>query len=51
MLGHATKDEDDEVRRTAGWALQQLGRIRQAPQLGGAMPEALGAQLPGETEV
>ncbi len=49
MLGHATKDDDGEVRRTAGWALQQLNRIRQAPQLEGNMPEAISGQLSEET--
>lgn len=33
MLGHATEDEDLEVRRTAEWALGQLNRIREAPKL------------------
>lgn len=33
MLGHATEDEDPEVRRTAEWALGQLNRIREAPKL------------------
>ncbi|NEQ48895.1 MAG: hypothetical protein F6K11_02015 [Leptolyngbya sp. SIO3F4] len=33
MLGHATEDEDPEVRRTAEWALEQLNRIREAPKL------------------
>lgn len=33
MLGHATEDEDSEVRRTAEWALEQLNRIREAPKL------------------
>ena len=33
MLGHATEDEDAEVRRTAEWALEQLNRIREAPKL------------------
>lgn len=28
MLGHATEDEDAEVRQTATWALEQLNRIR-----------------------
>ena len=30
MLGHATEDEDPEVRQTATWALAQLNRIRQS---------------------
>lgn len=33
MLGHATEDQDPEVRRTAEWALEQLNRIREAPKL------------------
>ncbi|NEZ63198.1 hypothetical protein D0962_10450 [Leptolyngbyaceae cyanobacterium CCMR0082] len=33
MLGHATEDEDAEVRRTAEWALEQLNRIREAPKM------------------
>jgi peptidoglycan hydrolase-like protein with peptidoglycan-binding domain len=33
MLGHATEDDDPEVRRTAEWALGQLNRIREAPKL------------------
>ena len=33
MLGHATEDEDPEVRRTAEWAMEQLNRIREAPKL------------------
>ena len=33
MLGHATEDEDPEVRRTAEWALGQLNRIREAPKI------------------
>ncbi|MBT9317982.1 HEAT repeat domain-containing protein [Leptothoe spongobia] len=37
MLGHATEDEDPEVRRTAEWALEQLNRIREAPKLKSSM--------------
>ncbi|MEO1403835.1 MAG: peptidoglycan-binding protein [Cyanobacteria bacterium J06635_1] len=33
MLGHATEDEDVEVRQTAQWALEQLNRIRQMPEV------------------
>ncbi|NEP18344.1 MAG: peptidoglycan-binding protein [Leptolyngbya sp. SIO4C1] len=33
MLGHATEDEDAEVRQTAQWALDQLNRIRQTPDV------------------
>ncbi|MEO0459148.1 MAG: peptidoglycan-binding protein [Cyanobacteria bacterium P01_A01_bin.114] len=33
MLGHATEDEDVEVRQTAHWALEQLNRIRQVPEV------------------
>ena len=33
MLGHATEDQDPEVRRTAEWALEQLNRIREAPKI------------------
>ncbi|MEO1592030.1 MAG: HEAT repeat domain-containing protein, partial [Cyanobacteria bacterium J06632_22] len=33
MLGHATEDEDPEVRQTANWALEQLGRIRKLPEM------------------
>lgn len=33
MLVHATEDEDTEVRQTANWALEQLNRIRQLPEV------------------
>ncbi|MEM9087811.1 MAG: peptidoglycan-binding protein [Cyanobacteria bacterium P01_F01_bin.53] len=33
MLGHATEDEDPEVRQTATWALDQLNRIRRSQDL------------------
>jgi hypothetical protein len=33
MLGHATEDEDAEVRQTATWALDQLNRIRRSQEL------------------
>jgi hypothetical protein len=33
MLVHATEDEDAEVRQTATWALEQLNRIRQLPEV------------------
>lgn len=33
VLRHATDDEDDEVRETACWALNQLNRLRTPPTL------------------
>ncbi|MEO0521283.1 MAG: hypothetical protein AAF171_28810, partial [Cyanobacteria bacterium P01_A01_bin.116] len=33
MLGHATEDEDPEVRQTATWALDQLNRIRRSQDI------------------
>jgi hypothetical protein len=33
MLGHATEDEDPEVRQTASWALDQLNRIRRSQDI------------------
>lgn len=33
MLGHATEDEDAEVRQTATWALEQLNRIRRSQDI------------------
>ncbi len=33
MLGHATEDEDAEVRKTATWALDQLNRIRRTQDM------------------
>ncbi|MEM1254289.1 MAG: HEAT repeat domain-containing protein [Cyanobacteria bacterium P01_H01_bin.21] len=56
MLGHATEDEDAEVRRTAEWALEQLNRIREAPKLKSSLNNALEASrtatelLPDEVE-
>ncbi len=46
MLGHATEDEDPEVRRTAEWALGQLNRIREAPKLKSSL-NTLEASHPG----
>ncbi|MGB3570721.1 MAG: HEAT repeat domain-containing protein, partial [Phormidesmis sp.] len=33
MLGHATEDEDAEVRQTATWALDQLNRLRRTQDI------------------
>ncbi|MEM8505429.1 MAG: peptidoglycan-binding protein [Cyanobacteria bacterium P01_D01_bin.1] len=33
LLSHAIEDEDTEVRQTARWALDQLSRIRQLPDV------------------
>lgn len=48
MLGHATEDEDPEVRRTAEWALGQLNRIREAPKLKSSLNTLEAARGPSE---
>ena len=48
MLGHATEDEDAEVRRTAEWALAQLNRIREAPKLKSSLNTLEASRAPSE---
>ncbi|MEO0351781.1 MAG: HEAT repeat domain-containing protein [Cyanobacteria bacterium P01_A01_bin.15] len=48
MLGHATEDEDAEVRRTAEWALAQLNRIREAPKLKSSLNTLESSRAPSE---
>ncbi|MEM7062905.1 MAG: HEAT repeat domain-containing protein [Cyanobacteria bacterium P01_B01_bin.77] len=48
MLGHATEDEDSEVRRTAEWALEQLNRIREAPKLKSSLNTLDASRSPSE---
>ncbi|MBE9069047.1 HEAT repeat domain-containing protein [Leptolyngbya cf. ectocarpi LEGE 11479] len=48
MLGHATEDEDPEVRRTAEWALGQLNRIREAPKLKSSLNTLDASRSPSE---
>ncbi len=48
MLGHATEDEDPEVRRTAEWALGQLNRIREAPKLKSSLNTLEASRPPSE---
>lgn len=46
LLAHAASDPDVEVQETAQWALGQLGRIRNVPELGNGTN---GANLPNKT--
>ncbi|MEM6349494.1 MAG: peptidoglycan-binding protein [Cyanobacteria bacterium P01_D01_bin.14] len=48
MLGHATEDEDAEVRQTANWALEQLGRIRKLPEIKNSLPTLEAQPHPAE---
>ncbi|MEL6332594.1 MAG: HEAT repeat domain-containing protein [Cyanobacteria bacterium J06626_26] len=48
MLGHATEDEDPEVRRTAEWALGQLNRIREAPKIKSSLNTIEASRPPSE---
>lgn len=53
VLGHATRDSDPEVRKTASWALGQLNRMRLVGQENGASMLQSGQssleQLPEDT--